>query len=60
MKTFEQLKDIKDLRIGDIVRGKSNQISYVVTGNYGTHVTAVRSQDITNVSEWEVIRDINP
>jgi hypothetical protein len=43
------------LCLGDIVRGKVSGEAYVVTGNYGERVTAVRTADLTNPDEWEVI-----
>lgn len=45
----------KKLREGDVVRGKSGGESFIVTGNYGGRVTAVRTQDITNAGEFEVV-----
>jgi len=53
-------EDLKQLQPGDIVRGKSSEISYVVTANYGTRVTAVRTQDITNAEEWEIVQKAAP
>lgn len=44
------------LQPGDIVRGKSSRQAYVVTANYGDHVTAVQTADLTNPDEWELIR----
>lgn len=46
---------LKALRPGNIVRHVGGGKSYVVTGNYGDHVTAVRSVDLANPSEWEVV-----
>lgn len=48
---------MKELGIGDLVRHKDYQDPrlFVVTGNYGGHVTAVDSVDITNPEEWDVI-----
>jgi hypothetical protein len=49
--THEQLKALQP---GDLVCHKSNRTQvYVVTGNYGDRVTAVRSVDVTNEIEWE-------
>ncbi len=47
--------EIKELRTGDIIRGKSKGVPYVVTANYGNRVTAVCSVDVTNPLEWEVL-----
>jgi hypothetical protein len=50
--TSEQMRN---LDTGDIVRGKRSAQAFVVTGNYGDHVTAVRTVDITNSDEWDLI-----
>lgn len=46
---------MRRLQPGDVVRGKGRGESYIVTGNYGERVTAVRTADITNPAEWDVI-----
>lgn len=46
---------LKKLSPGDIVRGKFSGVSYTVTGNYGGHITAIRTADITNPDEWELV-----
>ncbi len=52
MMTTEQLRA---LQTGDIIQSKTTGVSYVVTGNYGDHVTAVKTVDVTHASEWRVI-----
>jgi hypothetical protein len=47
-------KDLEDLKVGDIVRGKLSKISFLVTGNYGGRVTAVKTVDLTSPDNWEV------
>ncbi len=42
----------KNLKRGDIVRHVSGSNSYIVDVHYGTRVTAVRTLDMTNPSEW--------
>ncbi len=44
------------LDVGDIVRGKLSVHSYVVTANYGGRVTAVRTADLTNPPEWNLVK----
>lgn len=56
-KAFVSVADLRELRVGDTVRGRLSGAPYVVTGNYGDHVTAVRTVDITQPNEWEVARD---
>jgi hypothetical protein len=46
----------KHLREGDIVKGKASGEAYVVTGNYGDRVTAVKTIDITHPDEWGLIQ----
>ena len=45
----------RKLKRGDIVRNKGSADSYVVTSHYGDRVTAVRTADLTNPSEWLLI-----
>lgn len=47
--------EMRALREGDIVRGKSSGMAFIITGNYGERLTAVRSVDITNPDEWEKV-----
>lgn len=53
---FINLENIKNLQAGSIVRHKNGSVSYVVTANYGNRATAVRTIDITNPSEWEILK----
>jgi hypothetical protein len=46
--------EMRGLQIGDVVTHLASGPSFVVTGNYGTHVTAVRSVDIANAVEWVI------
>jgi hypothetical protein len=48
-------EEMQDLRTGDLVRHASSGEVFVVTGNYGGRVTAVRSVDLTNPHEWYVV-----
>lgn len=53
---MKPLEKLSDLQPGDIIQGRSSGDSFVVTANYGSHVTAVRTVDITNPDEWLVVR----
>jgi hypothetical protein len=53
---YEPVKNIEDLEVGDIVKGKSSGYAFIVTANYGDRVTAVLTVDITNAIEWEVLK----
>lgn len=44
------------LERGDILRNKSSKSSYVVDANYGNRVSAVKTVDITNPDEWELVQ----
>jgi hypothetical protein len=54
MSRYLPLTNIRDLERGDIIRGKSTGIVYVVTGNYGNRVTAATTTDVTHAIEWEI------
>lgn len=53
---FEPVAALHELKVGDVIRGRSSGRMYIVTANYGTRVTAVDSADVTNAPEWEVLR----
>jgi hypothetical protein len=43
------------LQPGDVIRHKGkNSDVYIIHGNYGGRVTAVRTADVTNMEEWEL------
>lgn len=46
---------MRKLQVGDLVRDKLRGMTFVVTGNYGDRVTAVRTVDMTNPDEWELV-----
>lgn len=48
-------KEFYNLKTGDVVRHVAKTEIHVVTANYGLRVTAVRSVDMTNASEWELV-----
>jgi hypothetical protein len=52
--TKEQLQM---LHPGDIIQGKASRQLYIVTGNFGTRVTAVQTVDVTNPDEWELVME---
>ena len=47
--------EFEQLTPGDIVRIKGDWQGYIVTASYGTRATAVRTVDITNPREWDLI-----
>jgi len=64
MKTFtvinpmpreRQLVRIDELKPGMTVRHKGSSDAYLIHACYGNRATAVRTVDITNPIEWEII-----
>jgi len=51
-----KVEEMKNLKRGDIVKNDGSGNSYVVTANYGDRITAVRTVDITNPSEWQKVK----
>ncbi len=56
VRSYKSINSFDELNRGDVIKSSENEISYVVESNYGKRVTAVRSVDITNLSEWRVFR----
>lgn len=50
-------EQLRALQPGDVVRHVLGSDAYVVTANYGSRVTAVRTVDMTNPAEWLIISD---
>ena len=53
MGKYRPVKQLCELKRGTIVRHVGSERPFTVTGNYGSHVTAVATVDITNPTEWE-------
>lgn len=53
--TITQFNTLKE---GDIVRSKQSHTAYIVTGTYEGRVTAVRSVDLTNPNEWDLVSTV--
>lgn len=47
-----EFSSLSDLKVGMVVRHKHDSKGYVVVGNHGDRVTAVREADITHPDEW--------
>ena len=47
--TFERLE------VGDIVRHVGTHETFIITANYRTHITAVRTVEMTHPSEWGLV-----
>ncbi len=54
---YKKLNRVRDLQIGQIVKNVPDGIPYIVVGVYGERATAVRTADITNAIEWEVLTE---
>ena len=48
-----------NLRRGDVVRYRRSEQSYIVQGNFGTHVIATDAVNISNPEEWNLILKAN-
>ena len=53
-------EDFRSLTVGDVIRGRSTRITFVVTANDGERVIAVRTQEASNPDEWDLIVKANP
>lgn len=51
------MKDFSGLKQGSLVRHRSGGHAYVVHSHYGDRVTAARTVDLTNPSEWDHVRE---
>jgi len=52
-------KTFRDLERGDLIKHKIKydcERVFVVTGNYGGHITAAATVDMTNPPEWDLVR----
>ena len=47
--------EFEGLQPGDVIRGKSSFMTYIVTQTFKDRVTAVRTIDLTNHVEWDLI-----
>ena len=47
------------LQPGDIVKHKMSHDTFVVTANYGNYAIAVKSVDISNPREWDLIDPVS-
>ena len=52
--------EMKNLQPGDVVRPSGSGIGYIVTANYHHRITAVRTVDITNPAEWNLVTKVRP
>lgn len=51
-------EQMRNIRPGDVVRNKADRgHAYIVHCNYGNRITAVRTADITNHEEWELVEE---
>jgi len=48
-------KTFKELSTGDLVQGYYDHQIYIVMANYGNRITAVKTVDMTNPIEWNLI-----
>ena len=55
-KKWKTVGEISELETGMVVRNKGSENAYIITANHLQHATAVRTIEITNPSEWEVLK----
>jgi hypothetical protein len=55
----EDAKFWDSLKIGSIISHKISRGVYIVTGHYGDRATAVKTVDISNPDEWEIVGENN-
>lgn len=48
-------EEFQNLREGDIVQAKASGMGYIIVGKYKDRAIAVRTVEITNPDEWELI-----
>lgn len=51
--------EFERLERGDVVKHKRDSRLFIVTGNYGDHVTAVATVDMNNPDEWEIVHKVD-
>jgi len=53
---WQGIDSLDELKVGDIIRHKSGGKSLLVESHYGNRVTAVRTVDVQNPIEWDVLK----
>lgn len=51
-------RDFESLERGDVIRHKIGGDSFIVDANHGDRITAVRTIDVTNPVEWDIVRKV--
>ena len=51
-------EEFENLREGDIVQNQGTGQAYTVIMRYADRVMAMRTVDITNLSEWEIVQTV--
>jgi hypothetical protein len=54
---YTEKSDLSKFNTGTLIKNKGSGNLFVVTFNYGDRATAVWSIDITNPSEWEIVKN---
>jgi hypothetical protein len=52
--------ELRALHEGDCIQSRLTGQNFLVTGNYGTHVTAVQTVDVTHADEWILVYTVTP
>ena len=49
-------EDFENLREGDIVQNKGSGVGYIIISKYRDMAIAVRTVELTNPAEWEIVQ----
>ncbi len=52
---YKDIVQLVDIEEPSIIRHKVTKEVWIVTANYGDRLTAVRTMDVRNKAEWEVL-----
>lgn len=55
MKKARKIIDLRELRVGMIVRGEKSRLEYQITEASSERIVATRLQEISNKDEWKII-----
>lgn len=55
-KEWQSFNKVTDLKQGDIVQLRHGHEPFQVTMVYGDHASVIRTHEVTNPLEWEVLR----
>lgn len=57
MKKTRKLNDLRELKVGMIVRGIKSRLDYHITEVTPDRIVATRLQEISNTQRWLIVED---